>query len=75
MQKYSFSLKYQAGTQYKWIGHTDGNTKIYCQDFILALSQSTTAIKLILNNTRYYKTLFPVCEVAILQVTVNKIEV
>ena len=33
------------------------------------------SIKLILNNTRGCKKLFPVCKVEILQVTVNKIEI
>ena len=54
---------------------TDGNTKTCCRGFILALFQSTTANKIDSEHTREYKNLLPVCEVEILQVTVNKIEV
>ena len=54
---------------------TDGNTKLCCQGFVLALIQSTTAIKIDSEHTRVYTKLFPVCKVEILQVTENKIEV
>ena len=54
---------------------TDGNTKLCCRGFILALFQSTTANKIGYEHTRDYKRLLRVCKVEILQVTVNKIEV
>ena len=53
---------------------TDGNTKISCQDFILALFQNTTAYKIDSQNTQDYMKIFSVSEVEILQVNVNKIE-
>ena len=53
----------------------DGNTKLGCRGFVLALFQSTTANKIDSEHTRDYTKLFPVCKVEILQVTVNKIEV
>ena len=53
----------------------DGNTKICCRGFVLALFQSTTAYKIDPEHTRNYTKLFLVCKVEILQVTVNKVEV
>ena len=50
---------------------TDGNTKICCRGFILALFQSTTANKIDSEHTRDCKKLFFICKVEILQVTVN----
>ena len=55
---------------------TDGNTKLCCQGFILALFQSTTANKIESEHTQNYKRLLPVvCEAEILRVTVKRIEV
>ena len=54
---------------------TDGNTKLCCQGFVLALFQSTIAYKIDSEHIRDYTKLFSVCKVEILQVTVNKIEV
>ena len=54
---------------------TDGNTKLCCRGFILALFQSTTANKIDSEHTRDYKRLFPLCEAEILRVTVKRIEV
>ena len=54
---------------------TDGNTKLYCQGFILAVFQSTTANKIDFGHTQDYKRLLPVCEAEILRVTVKTIEV
>ena len=54
---------------------TDGNTKLCCRGFILALFRSTTAKKIYSEHTRCYKRLLPVCEAEILQVTVKRIEV
>ena len=54
---------------------TDGNTKLCCRGFVLALFRSTTAFKIDSENIRDYMKLFLVCKVEILQVTVNKIEV
>ena len=54
---------------------TDGNTKLCCQGFILALFQSTTANKIDSELTKDYKRLLPVCEAEILRVTVKRIEV
>ena len=54
---------------------TDGNTKLCCQGFVLALFQSTTAYQIGSEHTQDYTKLFLVCKVEILQVTVNKIEV
>ena len=45
---------------------TDGNTKVCCPGFILALVQSTTANKIDFEHTRDYKRLLPVCEAEIL---------
>ena len=49
---------------------TDGNTKLCCHGFVLALFQSTTANKMDSEHTRDYMKLFPVCKVEMLQVTV-----
>ena len=46
---------------------TDGNTKLCCRAFILALFHSATANKLDSEHIRDYKKLLPVCEVEILQ--------
>ena len=54
---------------------TDGNTKLCCRGFILALFQSTTANKIDPEHTQYYKRLLLVCEAIILRVTVKRIEV
>ena len=54
---------------------TDGNTKLCCRGFILALFQSTTASKIDSEHTRDYKRLLPVCKAEILRVTVKRIEV
>ena len=54
---------------------TDGNTKLCCRGFILALFQSTTANKIDSEHTRDCKRLLPICETEILRVTVKKIEV
>ena len=54
---------------------TDGNTKLCCQGFILALFQSTTANKIDSEHTQDYKRLLPVCKAEILQVTLKRIEV
>ena len=54
---------------------TDGNSKICCRGFVLTLFQSTTVFKIDSEHTLGYTNLFPVCKVAILQSTVNKMEV
>ena len=54
---------------------TDGNTKLCCRGFILALFQSTTANKINSEHTHDCKRLLPVCEAEILRVTVKRIEV
>ena len=54
---------------------TDGNTKLCCRGFILALFQSTTANKIDSENTQDYKRLLPVCEAELLRVIVKRIEV
>ena len=54
---------------------TDGNTKLCCRGFILALFQSTTANKIDSEHTRDNKRLLLVCEAEILRVTVKTIEV
>ena len=54
---------------------TDGNTKLCCRGFVLALFRSTTAFKIDSEHIRGYMKLFLVCKVEILKVTVNKIEV
>ena len=54
---------------------TDGNTKLCCRGFILALFQSTTANEIDSEHTWDYKRLLPVCEAEILRVTVKRIEV
>ena len=54
---------------------TDGNTKVCCLGFILALFQSTTANKIDAEHTQDYKRLIPVCEAEILRVTVKIIYV
>ena len=53
----------------------DGNTKLCCQGFVLAVFQSTTAYKIDSEHTQDYTKLFPVCKAELLQATVNKIEV
>ena len=50
---------------------TDGNTKLCCQGFILALFQSTTAKKNDSEHAQDYKRLLPICEAEILQFTVK----
>ena len=54
---------------------TDGNTKLCCREFILALFQSTKANEIDSEHTRDYKRLLPVCEAEIIRVTVKIIEV
>ena len=54
---------------------TDGNTKLCCRGYILALFQSTTANEIGSAHTRDYKRLHPVCEAEILRVTVKRNEV
>ena len=54
---------------------TDGNTKLCCRGFILALFQSTTANEIDSEHTRDYKRLLLVCEAEILRVTVKRIDV
>ena len=54
---------------------TNGNTKLCCQAFILALFHSTTANKIDSEHVQDYMKLLSVCEVEILQVTVNAIKV
>ena len=54
---------------------TDGNTKLCCQGFILALFKSTTANKIDSEHAQDYKRLLLVCEPEILRVTVKIIEV
>ena len=54
---------------------TDGNTKLCCRGFILALFQSTSANKIHSERTRDYKRSLPVCEAEILRVAVKRIEV
>ena len=44
---------------------TDGNTKLCCRGFILALFQSTTSKKIDSEHTRDYKRLLPECEAEI----------
>ena len=51
---------------------TDGNTKLCCRGFILALCQSNTANKINSEHTQDYRRLLPVCEADILRVTVKK---
>ena len=50
---------------------TDGNTKLCCRGFILALFQSTTGNKIDSEHTRDYKRLQPVCETELLRATVQ----
>ena len=54
---------------------SDGNTKLSCRGFILALFQSTTANKIDFEHAQDYKRLLSVCELEILRVTVKIIEV
>ena len=54
---------------------TDGNTRLCCRVFVLALFKSTTANKIYSEHIRDCTKLFPVCKVEILQVTVLTIEV
>ena len=51
---------------------TDGNTKLCCRGFILALFQISRANKNDSENTRDYKRLLPVCEAEILRFTVKR---
>ena len=53
---------------------TDGNTKLCCGGFILALFQSTTANKTDSEHTRGHKRLLPVCEAEILRVTLKELK-
>ena len=50
---------------------TDGNTKLCCQVFLLALFQSITTNKSDSECTQDYKRLLPVCKAEILRVTVK----
>ena len=50
---------------------TDGNTKLCCRGYILALFRSNTANKIDSEHTQDYKRLLPVCEADILRVTVK----
>ena len=50
---------------------TNVNTKLCCRAFILALFHSTRANKIDSEHIRENKKVLPVCEVAILQVTVK----
>ena len=54
---------------------TDGNTKLCCRGFILALFQSIRANKIDSELTPGYKRLLPVCKAEILRVTLKRIEV
>ena len=54
---------------------TDGNTEICYHGFILSLFKALQPVSLTLNNTLDCKSLFLVCEVELLQVTVNKNDV
>ena len=54
---------------------TEGNTKLCCRGFVLALFQRTTANKMDFEHTREYRRLLPVCKAEILRVTVKRIEV
>ena len=54
---------------------TDGNTKLCCRGFLLALFQSTTANKIESEHTRDYMRLLQVCKAEIIRVTVKRIEV
>ena len=54
---------------------TEGNKKLCCRGFILALFQSTTANKIDSEHTQDYKRLLSICEAEILRVTVKRIEV
>ena len=54
---------------------TDGNTKLCCRGFILALFQSTIANKIDSEHTLDYKRLLPVGEAELLRVTVKRFEV
>ena len=55
---------------------TEVNTKLCCRGFVLALFQSTTAYKIIIDSEHIqdYTKLFSLCKVEILQVTENIIE-
>ena len=54
---------------------TDGNTKLCCRGFIIALFQSTTANKIDSEHIRDYKRSLLLCEAELLRVSVNRIEV
>ena len=54
---------------------TDGNKKLCCQGFILALFYSTTANKIYSEQTKGYKRLLSVCVAEKLRVTLKRIEV
>ena len=45
---------------------TDGNTKLCCRGFVLAIFQSTTAYKIDSEHTLNYTKLFLVCKVEII---------
>ena len=54
---------------------TEGNSKLCCRGFVLALFQSTTVYKIDSEHIQDYTKLLSLCKVEILQVTVNKIEI
>ena len=54
---------------------TDGNTKLCCRGYILALFQRNTVNKIDSEHTQDYKRLLLVCEAKILRVTVERIEI
>ena len=54
---------------------TDGNTKLCCRGFILALFRSTTANKIDPEHTQDYKRVLPACKAEILRVTIKIVEV
>ena len=54
---------------------TDGNTKLCCRGFILAVFQSTTTYKIDSEHTQDYKRILPLWEAEILRFTVKRIEV
>ena len=53
---------------------TDGNTKLCCRGFILALFQSTTANKIYSEHAGNYKRLLSVWEAEILRITVKELK-
>ena len=72
--KYWLTAKPSLGPSIKGLV-TDGNTKLCCRGFILALFQSNTANKIDSEHTKVYKRLLPVCEAEILRASVKRIEV